>query len=514
MASLLNTFRGPYRLDRSVRLATHPPAGRTGVTGYALDVEITGPTNGSYPTKAITMYADPVLPLWEERMSRTIGAYAVAVNYITNVSTPGGSVYQGQMFGVVGDLDSVSTGYVTQSSNSVGLGGSGLLKFGNINNWWPTLRTPSGELYFYVPKGWKLTHVAWHPGSIASAANHAAFSYETWNGFDDKNHFERDANTFAQTGMAAGAIAEVYGNNAWIRPVSVILSGFGNTQQIGPGVLNYTMVISPNHSMNWGTGVGPMFTCDNNAQDDVMSLWPVQSAISLAHLTAHITSFDAVIMHSATLSLENVTKTLNKEGSIVAGAIRLSTLTANGASMFIPTQSLLGSLDPAKRYSGAAAKGITCYVDPSYQLNVPNENLITSTRQFITLTRVTYPVFAPRPGDVVCQIFLTDADTGTPSTFLGKISLEWEYPTSMTIFPTGVATMSVSDVDKAINRLVLHTPFQSYRPLYQSGAPKVAMSFKGKTKKTEGGKPKKATQQPNGDGKKKKKNKEKKQEKK
>lgn len=463
MNKIINELTGPYRraADTS-RLPTHPILGKTALTGYSGVASLSGPEFSTGTTKRLLQFKDPVYPLWYEYAVNSMTAYGITLTYQTDVVAPAGNPvnpYNAQ----IQDIYTISTSTIANSGDQLGaLGVVG--NWTGIANTWPMMVDDKlgGAPFIYVPSNFTLNLAAWIATAyVSGGTTTGTMMLEFW-----VSPGETDTQTLvlgenlAASPSAARKAALMASSSQWVRPISASLT------LAGAGTLSASASIyaglfitpgTPNIAFSTG-GNAPQFTAATNSST-AYALLPIPEAMPQQHLTNAILALDNVMMHSSHVSIENMTKILNKEGLI--SAARLNVAVANP---WIATSSAFTGVDPVKRFTRAAEHGITAYVDPTAEYDHTR-----SHRMFYNYkdngTSSSLVVMQIRLSDCFNLITITDSDTTTIGSFLLRYAAGWEFITTSTLYETSVVDLRrtpLSLADTAMNLLATRCPFRSY----------------------------------------------------
>jgi hypothetical protein len=154
---------------------------------------------------------------------------------------------------------------------------------------------------------------------------------------------------------------------------------------------------------------------------------------------------------ASALLLTNVTKVLNKEGTVLAGRLRNTS-----ADAWNFTASSLSVLHPAEKSMLALETGFYTYAPPSTDLQTFHDYTYDANGVISTSSLSPVPVFALSNTAYVNCFVLTDSDAATPSSFAANLDWHIEFRNTSTLFPIGMSGITLEAFHQAILNLVSH----------------------------------------------------------
>lgn len=155
--------------------------------------------------------------------------------------------------------------------------------------------------------------------------------------------------------------------------------------------------------------------------------------------------------------LTNVTKALNKEGTITAGRVNPKTSFEQfGVTPFNVAVDNLRSLHPAEKALLALENGFYTFAPPSTDLAEFWDYNALMRNGIRTVSGISYqaPAYRLDNDSLVNCFFLTDSDTTTLSQFAGNLDWHIEFRSSSTLWPIGLSLMTIEAFHQAQFSLV------------------------------------------------------------
>lgn len=447
-----NPLQGMTALEKAIalpheypaqRFPSFPALERTATMAFNLPVTLGFPS-GATEMKGL-LCRQPAWPLWVQQTQSTLaqmavyqstGPSGVAEAIMTNNSRTSFSIYERP-------VDFYNT------SSTASIRHPGMLGITSPNWTYPLLGGMDTRVYTYVPANTYLSLVVGmrtHTVNTGAALN-VSVIYEYWHSPTDVYQVNTPDFTVDQNFLAGTYTVGIATANAWIRPLEVrVTSGITtDISEVGVTVL-------------WSTGL-PTFT---------------QSAITFGSFTfsdraatlfvpvGPVPEFDVTerpwqdtrTTASAVL-LTNVTKVLNKEGTVLAGRLPNTT-----EDMWNFTNGSLSQLHPAEKAMLALETGFYTYAPPSTDMaSFWDHALFRSGPGAYALESA--PLFRLDNTSYGNCFILTDSDATTPSTF--AVNLDWhiEFRNNSTLFPIGMSSITLEAFHQAILQLVSHGFFFS-----------------------------------------------------
>lgn len=467
--NLARTISGPFRGVRfEERIPCFPPVGKTGVTGKMASATLTGPEDTTAKTKRMLLFRNPTCPVWYDRRMSAIPACVCAVTYLGTR----------QVKLTTGDLmSSVHTEpYWINNSTYVNAGSGGGLPSvtstplyskaeAGMDNYWPTLYDEQigGGPFIFVPENWRWQWLQYVDGYISAGTYKPAgnVQYQIW-----KSPGEYEVSNISSTGDDGDILSKSASTAAsvgvWVRPIESSLDYSAMT--IGGVSTGYYLVLA----ISTGTLVASDWDSSSIAFSPTLStvvfnttkscLIPLAATIPEQHILTAQVMVDNTIHHSTYATLENTTKIMDKEGTITAVKVNLATVNPWATDVSVA----YSSVDPTKRYLGAAEHGLSAYVEPTGTAARQR-----NTRQFYQQANdptapLNYFPLVVGLGDSVVMIQIFDGDVATASSFNMNAYTAWEYVNNFQIFDTDYSRHVTTDYERAFMLLESRCPFRRF----------------------------------------------------
>lgn len=482
VAKIKSAIVGPYDQKRNVRLPAYPPHGLTSIVGTNLDLTIE--SSAISAEKRLFLFPDPVWPLWADQLNTSLagGTAEFTVTYKTDNVTEVTSAYL-NVHGITydshrewqGALGATSTEYpgvfnATVLYNDYGFGGRYL---------WPSMVDINcgHEPFYWMPGSAGPAHnVAvniWVPGPYMGTSvvnnNTASIELEYWTAPGEVSSRTIDLGgttltpstlvTFPGTMGVTCPSAALLGNgqSRFIRIRSVAFAQDGvarNTTTGSPLYVSMTMgigTLSPTVAIVMG------YPCSVNVVAPAVAantLMPIKGAYPSGVMDATTIPFENVLLHSVSLSLENSTKVINKEGTLVAGSL-------DHSRQYFPdwVVSTPQRIASQRRYLGAAEHGIRTWIPFSPASGGARNCLMTTDITEVATSTLRTQM---RSGDIYTCIVIKDDDFATVSSFTARLSLEWEYLNTNPIFGVGVTRFVTPSLEMACTQLSMMPNFRRF----------------------------------------------------
>ncbi len=446
-----NPLQGMTALEKAIALPHEYPAQRypsfpalerTATMAFNLPVSLGFPT-GLTEMKGL-LCRQPAWPLWVQQTQQTIaqlvaypttGPSGVAEAILTNNSRTTFLVAERPI-----DYFNTST---TASTLRPGL--TGVL----TPNWtYPLLGGMDTRVYTFVPANSHLSLVfGMRTHTVNTGATFlASILYEVWQSPTDCIQVNTPDFTVDQNYLGGFYDAGITSENQWIRPVEI---------RVTSGVT--TDISEPTVSVIWSAGA-PTFTQSAATQGTFTFS---DRAATLLVPVGPVPEFDVTERPwqdtrttAAAVLMTNVTKVLNKEGTVLAGR-----LPNTYDDMWNFTTGSLSQLHPAEKAMLALETGFYTYAPPSTDMASFWDHALFRANVFTGLASC--PLFRLDNTSYGNCFVLTDSDANTPSTF--AVNLDWhiEFRNNSTLFPIGMSSITLEAFHQAILQLVSHGFFFS-----------------------------------------------------
>ncbi len=350
----------------------------------------------------------------------------------------------------------------TASSTTLGISGAVAPAWN-----WPLLGFHLDKGYTYVPKGATL---AFHVGVQSKSASMdviCSVSLATWIDRSAESFTEMATVTITGTNLGVMSTPTVATENVWVRVVAL---NFRAQTGVNFGEIGVRMIVTSASTLTFSPSASTLGTVQVGGETATLmvpfSSPPEFDVTERPWLDTRVTA--------AALLLTNVTKVLNKEGTVLAGRLKN---TAFEAWSFDSTR--LASLHPAEKAMLALETGFYTYAPPSTDLqgfyNYTYSPATYAPTGFLNVADIT-PVFNLDNDSYANCFILTDSDASTPSSFAANLDWHVEFRNNSTLFPIGMSGVTLEAFHQAILNLVSHGFFFSnnkhksaLRSIYASG---------------------------------------------
>lgn len=249
--------------------------------------------------------------------------------------------------------------------------------------------------------------------------------------------------------------------NRWIRPKAVTVAN--NLLGFIPPAAVYCAITVSNCGAPTIThttvGRGPILTY-NDVVSNVPLLLPVGFATGASALGFTTRCMNAAMMTGVRLQMENTTKVVNREGSILLGATDSSMRDFFKVSSQTEALSTIAALPAERRFRCASEHGVSATVLPGRQLQTLR-NQVYNVSDVIT-TAATAGVMSLRLGDYATIIAFLDPDADTVSSFATRVDWTWEYITNTQFVQARVSGSDVSSLQQAVRRAITSPIFSTF----------------------------------------------------
>lgn len=305
--------------------------------------------------------------------------------------------------------------------------------------------------YVYVPKGSFLYYHASVNSKGTSVDLICSLTIETWIDRNTVSTTEMPAFTIAGTNLGALHGPIPASDNAWMRIVGVSFRGASSTF----GEMETRLIVSSASSMTFTPSASTIGSVVVGTSTSTMlvpfSPPPEFDVTERPWLDTRVTA--------SALLLTNVTKVLNKEGTVLAGRLKN---TASEAWAF--DSSKLANLHPAEKAMLALETGFYTYAPPSTDLqgfyNYTYAPAVFSFSGYANTADI-IPIFNLDNDSYANCFILTDSDPSTPSSFAANLDWHVEFRNNSTLFPIGMSGVTLEAFHQAILNLVTHGFFFS-----------------------------------------------------
>lgn len=463
-----------------MRLPTFPGAERTALSFYEILANWGGPPTGStIDAFKVVLFRDAAFPLWGDQYFPAKGWYSTCFSFMyPNISTfMPTQAGEYEIFTLLPDdiISNIST------SGRVNPQWYGISPATPVNLPWtyPLIgQAGSDAVATYVPAGTKL--YAYYIGKDAPSGNYpVSLTVMTEQYVSATDSWSRSEIPITVPTGKNAAISAAFGHddNCFMRIRNVVVKfgsgdagGFTNVQSyIGFIVSADNITLTARDSLpvsnDW------VVTVTGNATPRCM--------LPLSPLTEIMTTrapFTDTKVNAVSLSMENTTKVVNQEGTILAGRVPAKAALACGISG-------LATQHPAEKYYERAADGLTMYCPPDGGMS-KFESYMTTTRDAVPIPLPGYsdslgnqlPLFRIRDDAWACVAFMSDPDGGT--TFGVKVRLALEYRTNQSSFRLGIAGTSLESIHRASIACSVAGYFHKYEKGPSAAEFKVLQAFR------------------------------------
>lgn len=447
-----NPLQGMTALEKAIALPHEYPAQRypsfpalerTATMAFNLPVTLGFPT-GATEMKGL-LCRQPAWPLW---VQQTQTGVAQLVLYTT--TGPSGVVEpllnSNSRTSFVVAESPVDYFNIAKTASVLRPGLTGIL----APNWtYPLIGGMGTRVYTFVPAGSYLSLVfGMRTHSDNTAATFvASIVYEVWGGPTECYKVNTPDFTVDQNFLSGYCNVGIMTENLWIRPVEIRTFSVINTDITDPSV-----------SVIWSTGA-PTFS--QSAATQGTFAFSGRTATLLVPV-GPVPEFDVTERPwqdtrttAAAVLMTNVTKVLNKEGTVIAGR-----LPNTSDDMWNFTTGSLSQLHPAEKAMLALETGFYTYAPPSTDMSAFWDHALLGSGPGMTALN-SCPLFRLDNTSYGNCFVLTDSDASTPSTF--AVNLDWhiEFRNNSTLFPIGMSSITLEAFHQAILQLVSHGFFFS-----------------------------------------------------
>lgn len=423
------------------RFPSFPALERTATIGFNV------PTTLGFPAAATTcggiLFRQASYPLWIERsLSRFVTAYTFSAADRDAGTTPVGG--QGTTFFPLDGRPSETT-VVDRLASTTAIGVSGAV----TPPWtYPILGTHRDNLFTFIPKGAYYAYIVSTMARDAATDLFAVVGGEQWIEPNAVVGWETKELTLTGNNLSSNVTAMTQATaNTWLRPTSVsFTSPTGSTQTVKECFV--TVLVSS------GNGT---FTPSSVTAGTYVN--PATAATVLTPLAPppefHVTErpwLDCRVT-AAALLLTNVTKVMDKEGTVLAGR-----LANRSDACWSFSEAVLAGLHPAEKALLPLETGFYTYAPPSTDL-ATFFDYTAPVGGINSYVRV--PAFNLDNTALANCFILTDSDTATGSTFAVNLDWHMEFRNNSTLFPIGMSSITLEAFHQACLNLAAHGFFFS-----------------------------------------------------
>lgn len=458
VARLHDAIAHPEKV-RGVRLPKFPSIVPTATTQTTLFGPLsTLPSTASSKDTTLLLTRDVMLPLWAElpgglEEGAVVAPWSYQVGWQLPSAQPGTTSYLG------------NTSALSYSrSGNIGAGGDQITVTGGSNppfSVWNISGTPnttsnSGPIaqfpdmhkpnlpFIFVPAGATAVMFGRINATPNGGLDHAFLNIET-----AATPSEADvAGPFHSVGLtlvgntAVGITTSSV--NRWVRLVSFSatypsLTSPGGAVSVGCGILvtNATSVTVTQTTAATNVAIGGVVTTNK-------LLVPLSWARPTNITAFSSRPFEALFPTGVRLTLENVTKIVNREGTITAASVENSgTLPWNVVD---DPNTYLANVPAERKGRWAAEHGVSATVMPSLTATEVRSNLYFQTAGVV-------PTMCIRNGDWGTVIVVADADSSTVSGFSANLTYTWEYVATTQFVESMLTNTKLEDYRAAVVKI-------------------------------------------------------------
>lgn len=452
-AEMAEAILRPHRRT-GARVPTYPECIPTATTQFRNDVDVTCGGGTSSETNGWGLLTrSPVYPFWFSQSIADKWTYQAV--YETGAKFgPIPVASDAETAGDVQDLLGSYSGNTGGSQNAIGVvdgaalpamtglpRATAILAYSEVND-------KPDIPFVFVPKGARATVVLALTGSAMTAGSL---------GTGTDVNLEYMLRGMEQDEFSSGALVTssnfayksfVATKGLWVRPVSATAT-LAAAVIAGATILRVGILVTNTSAGTVSSNVNsfPAFTLTNASVDLTPKLLPYPGTVGQGIFTFSNKAFESCMTTGVSLLMENVSKVMNKEGTITAGC-----LTDGSENVWsqvndnTSTLSAIAALPPQRRYRGASEHGLTMSV-------LPGKNFQTLRSHTVSLsgfTSLNCPVMSFRPGDYFSIFAISDADVETPMTFSTTVSVAWEYVTDTQFVESSIAGTPLEVMHKAM----------------------------------------------------------------
>lgn len=420
-----------------MRYPSFPALERTAVMSFNIPKALTFPTGATSMKGAL--FRQAAFPFW---CDQTISRFGQMVTYAAlDFSGPNGITASTSTTFLLGEARSCTIGARPASADFVGMSG-------NMPQAWehPLLGTHNSQVYTYVPAGSYYAFVFSTRSKSVSVDLGCSVAYEVWTSKSNQIPLETTVVHILGTDLGVMTTPQLAAYNFWMRPISMSFRGsttalLGEMQVdvvVSSGTPTYTASTSTRGLAGITTTPATLFVPFAGPPEFDVTERPWRDTRTTA----------------SALLLTNVTKVLNKEGTVLAG--RLQNV-SDGAWTF--TEDTLAQLHPAEKAMLALETGFYTYCPPSTDLASFYDytySTIVYAGSLFAASSPTIPTFNLDNDSYANCFVLTDSDASTPSTFAANVDWHIEFRNNSTLFPIGMSGITLEAFHQAILNLVSH----------------------------------------------------------
>lgn len=464
-----------------VRIPTYPSVSPTCTTQLSGDGEVDVTPTGQ-PGSYGYLFRDPSYPLWWATEGGRFGAgYTVPASYFaaygfgeSTYTEPGVTfsadierlqTYGGGNFNA---LQSLIAPYVTNTDNfpysrtAVSLG----LRGGPPFSQYPDIDL-SDIPFMFAPAGSVVTYTIWTNAfrGVSEAVVNAGLVIESVVSGEKENNSNIALTNFA------GNIAWVNvfpSKNHWIRPRAATLAtnftgAYDPLSQystyVSVHVGNDVPTVTAQNASGFGWGPRVAYPTGPGLSNSILLPAPFATAAPAASFS--LKSLNSTMITGVRLTMENISKIMNREGILAAGMLDNSAIDIlNSAASPDEAISIISTLPAERRFRCAAEHGIVATVYPSHTTGVLRESLLGFVQS--GALNLFMPQMVQRAGDFAALLVCMDPDSTTSTSFTMRTNWTWEYITSTQFVQARLSGSSLSALHEATRLAISKPVFETF----------------------------------------------------
>lgn len=446
MSALEKTIALPHDFVPQ-RYPSFPALERTSVLGFNTPGGYSPPAGATSWRAALHRQA--TFPLWiDQGLSNQLQYTGYDVTDVTTQDAIGTSTSSYLVNNRVNTAYNINDGIITSNSPSM----SGEIAPPYV---FPLLGRLGGSDYTYVPANYKYRFLI---TTVVAGGNTLAYTvavvFDTWVEGQKVGSQTTATFTWAAGKMSAASTPITLGLNTWIKPRSVLIYAAAGTPTNAPSAMTVGIMSG---SGNWvftdsSTSAGTMSAVSTVTTAFVPFAPPPDFAVTYRPwFDTRVTAVSALFT--------NVTKVMNKEGTVLAGRLRH---TAGDAWNF--SASSLSILHPAEKAMLPLESGLYTYCPPAGDLASFYNFAITLEDAPFLLTigsGISFPAMSLESNSYVnCMVF-TDSDSSTATSLAINVDWHIEFRNNSTLFPVALSAITLESYHQALLHLAAHGFFFS-----------------------------------------------------
>lgn len=465
-------------LVTGARLPTYPAVSPTCTTQLSGDGEVDVTSPGAYGF----LFRDPSYPLWWATSGgRFGGGYTTPASYFAQYGfgestyTEPGTIFSADIErlqtyggGNFNAVQSLTAPYVTNTDNfpysraavSLGLrGGPPFAQYPDIDL--------SDVPFMFAPAGSVVTYTVWTNAfrGVAEAVVNASVVVESVVSGEKENNTNITLTNFA------GNIAWVHvypTKNYWIRPRAATfstnftgaydpLAQYNNYVSIHVG--NDTPAITAQNASGFGWGPRVAYPAGPGLSNLILLPAPFATAAPAASFS--LKSLNSTMITGVRLTLENISKIMNREGILAAGMLDNTTIDIlNSAASPDEAIATIAALPAERRFRCAAEHGIVATVYPSHTTGGLRESLLGFVQT--GALNLFMPQMVHRTGDFAAILVCVDPDSATSTSFTMRTNWTWEYITSTQFVKASLSGSNLNALHEATRLAISRPVFETF----------------------------------------------------